>query len=54
MLRMLFRSGGRRPRLVMLGLAFFGLAAVLAVTQPGTPPAPPAPVPTEGATAGQP
>jgi len=41
-LRALFRSGGRRPRLVAAGLAFLGLAVVLALTRPA-PVAMPAP-----------
>ena len=42
MLGALFRSGGRRPRLVAAGLVFLGLAVVLALTRPA-PVATPAP-----------
>jgi hypothetical protein len=54
MLRVLFRGGGRRPRLVALGLAFLVLAAVLAVTQPDGAVAPPAPAPDLPRTSAQP
>jgi CubicO group peptidase (beta-lactamase class C family) len=42
LLDLLFRRGGRRPRLVALGLVFLGLAVVLAVTRPAPVAVPPA------------
>lgn len=41
MVRSLFRGGGRRPGQIALGLAFLGLAVVLALTQPRTASVPP-------------